>query len=625
MNRFMRMSGLLIVLALVVSGHALAKDEPKTDDKKKFLTPAELFEQIKARQDAAAREKQKQAEKIQVARIDLDGPVVEVPTSSLFGGESGNSLRTLIQRLRDAAADDEIDAVFIHFGTGSGVSLAHAQEIRPEIQAIRDAGKRVFTYADVYGTGTYLLASAASDVCILQAGEAFMPGIGVETMFYKGLMEKLGVVGDFIQIGEFKGAEEPYTRGEPSAELQGELNRLTRSLYDQVVEGIAISRGKSAEDVRRLIDDAMIPADQLLSRGYVDHTLAEIDDIKQLMADELGGEVNLRDDYGAPEKKQIDFSNPFAFLAQLAKPPVEKKGPKIAVIYAVGTIVDGEGTGGLFDAGGVGSDKMRRAIRLAERDDDVKAVVLRIDSPGGSALASEIMWQGLRRLAAKKPLVVSVGGMAASGGYYLLSSSDTVYADPAAIVGSIGVVGGKFVLGGLYDKLGLGTATFTQGANADIFSMTKPWNDAQRRMIKRSMTRTYEQFTDRIMTTRAGKIADIDAVARGRIFTAREAKDLGMVDKLGGIEDAIAHAAELGGLSGEDFDIKTLPPPPTLADLLQGGGGIGLTLPVSSDSMLALQMLPADVRQNLMQQLSLVKTLEKRPVALISPYVIRID
>jgi protease-4 len=293
--------------------------------------------------------------------------------------------------------------------------------------------------------------------------------------------------------------------------------------------------------------------------------------------------------------------------------------------------VDGDGGGGLFSEGGVGSDTLRQTFRMAARDENIKAVVIRIDSPGGSALASEVMWQAARRLAAKKPVIISIGGMAASGGYYLASAGDKIYADNTAIVGSIGVVGGKFVLRDLFEKIGLKTETFQKGRNADLFSSNQPFTDRQRTMVTSWMKQTYDQFTQRVMTTRKGKIKDIDAVARGRIFIASQAKELGMVDEIGGINDAIADAANKGGLSQGGFEVKVLPPPKTLADYVNGSAGSGphaafplrpkVEVNVAGSFM---QAVPPPLRKALGQQFQVIQLLQDRPVVLVSPYTITI-
>jgi protease-4 len=502
--------------------------------------------------------------------------------------------------------------------------------LRNAVADLRRAGKRIFVYADVYDTSTYVVASAATNICMLPAGEMMMPGIGIETMFYRGTMDKVGITPDFIQIGEFKGAEEPYTRTKPSDELRGEMNKLVDAMFTHIVDGVADARGLSRDTIRRAIDDTMVSGEQAKDRGFVDHLLDQ-DGLRALMETELGGEVNLIDDYGEAARQEIDFTNIFALLKAMNARPEEPKGPSVALLYAEGVITDGAGEGSLLEAGGVGSERMREAFRVALKDENVKAVVVRIDSPGGSALASEVMWQAARRVAEKKPVVISIGGMAASGGYYLASAGDYIFADPAAIIGSIGVVGGKFVMKDLFEKVGLSTEAFTRGRNADLFSSSRTWDDRQRKLVRQSMQDVYDQFTQRIMTTRSGKIVDIDKVARGRIFLAAEAHKLGMVDELGGLEAAIAHAATKAGLDAKDVNVKLLPAPRTLADMLASGKpmmesrgpGVQVNVNVSTFDALLLQM-PPQARRALTQQLQLMKLLEKRPVVLMAPYSITV-
>jgi protease-4 len=599
-------------------------DEPKSD----FVSPADLFRKIREQRNLRRGRQVVEESKIQVATFVFDGGLAERPPEfDLFGTGNAATLTGVLDRFEKAAEDDAIKGVYIRLTTQASMPMSHVNELGARIKRIRDAGKPVFVYADTFDTTTYMLAAHASDVALMSGGDVFMPGIAVETMFYRGVFDKVGVIGDFVQVGEFKGASEPYLNTEPSPELRHELESLTRSLYDEVVNTVATARGKDPSAVREMIDTAMHTADEAKQAGFIDHVVADHEEVKKLIETELGGEVNLDTRYGAPEERTIDFSNPFALLASMARPAAQTDEDKIAIVYALGTIVDGDGAAGLLGGGGVGSDKIRRVLRQAERDDSVKAIVLRIDSPGGSALASEAMWQALRRVNASKPIIVSVGSMAASGGYYLASASDTIIADPTAIVGSIGVVGGKFVLGGLFEKVGLTTAEFAQGANANLFSMSRPWTDSQRAMIRRSMEHVYKQFTDRVMSTRQGKIKDIDEVARGRIFTARRALELGMVDQLGGLDDAIRIAAERVGLEEGDFELLSLPPPPTLADMLRSGGGFGLSAPaVSTDFRVqaTLEMMPPELREALIQQVQLAKMLQRRPVAVMSPYVITV-
>ena len=585
-----------------------------------FPTPAELIKRIREKTT-------EKAALTKVAYFDLAQPILEKPADfSIFGADTGLTLRSLVERMHKARDDKDIRAVLLTLGQPS-LNFAQAQEIRDALGELRRAGKKTFVYADNYDTIGYTIATGATDVCLLGGGEIMIPGIGMEATFYKGILDKVGVQADYVQIGEYKGAEEPYTRTSPTPELKGELTRLVDALYEQVVDGIATNRNLSKDAVRQLIDDTIVPAQAAKERGFVDHLL-DVDQLRDLLAKELGNKVDLVYDFGKPQQEAVDFSNPFALLATLTKKPEASGKPAIALIYAEGTIVDGEGEAGLFGGGGVGSAPMRRALRTAAKDDNVKAVVIRIDSPGGSALASEVMWQAARHVAEKKPVIVSIGSMAASGGYYLACSGDHIFADPSAIVGSIGVVGGKFVMKGLYDKIGLTSEGFHRGRNADLFSDAKPFDDRQRRLVTNWMRNTYEQFTSRIQHTRKDKIKDIDKVARGRIFLASQARDLGMVDEIGGIEAALAHAATKVNLQKDQYEVRILPAPKTLADMLVGGTGAEAALPfkpeirMSEDSI--LRALPPSARRAIGEQVQFFQLLQDRPVVLVAPYTITI-
>ena len=591
--------------------------ESTTQPAKHFATPKELAEQM-----MAARAKSESASK--VAYFDLSGGVIEKPEGlALFGNRGGDTLQSLLARLHQAKDDSSIKAVLINLGDGP-ISLADAEELRNALAAIGQAGKKTFVYADGYDTATYTVATGATDICMMSGGEIMIPGVGFSTMFYKGLFDKLGVQADYVQIGDFKGAKEPYTNVAPSEQLKGELRSLTDHLYDQIVAGISQYRKLSPETVTQLIDDTMESGDAAKEKGLVDH-LVDQDGLRPLLSDVLQHEIELVFDYGNKDRQKVDFSSPFALFSMLAKKSDASTGPAVALIYASGVIADGEEQGSLFGgSNGISSQPMRRVLRAAARDDSIKAVVLRINSPGGSAMASEVMWQAARHLASKKPLIISVGGMAASGGYYLASAGDEIFADPTAIVGSIGVVGGKFVLKDLYAKLGLSTGEFSKGRNADLYSSDTPFTDEQRTLVTRWMRQTYDQFKRRVLTTRAAKIKDIEQVAQGRIFLAGQAQAEGLVDDIGGTEDALTCAATRAGLDPNHFDVRVMPAPRTLADLLTGGSDSEASnafqphvQQLAADSL--LRGLGDRARDRLVQALQLAQLLQSHPVALLSP------
>ena len=597
-------------------------DVASSSTESEFPTPAELIKRIQAKRAAKAKQSK-------VVHFDLANAVIEKPADfSLFGDATATTLRSLIERMHLARDDKDVRGVIMTLGEPS-LNLAQAQELRDALVELRKAGKKTFVYSDGYDTVSYTVATGATDVCLMEGGEIMIPGVGMEATFYKGLLDKIGVQADYVQIGEYKGADEQYTRTGATEQLRGELNKLADAMYEQIVDGISVNRNVPADAVRQMIDETIITAKAAKDRGFVDH-LVDLDGLRALMTSELGNAagVDIVTNYGKAEKEELDFSSPFALLASLAKKPEPSSKPAVAIVYVEGTIVDGDGGEGLLGGSGVGSATIRKALRKASNDDNVKAVVIRIDSPGGSAQASEVMWQAARVLAQKKPVVVSVGSMAASGGYYLASAGDHIFADPSAIVGSIGVVGGKFVFKDLYGKLGVNSEAFGRGRNADLFSSSKPFDERQRRLITNWMKGTYDQFTQRVMTTRKGKIKDIDQVARGRIFIAKQAKELGMVDEIGGVQAALAYAAGKVDLKPGSYDVKLLPTPKTLADLLGGGSASETAMPfkpkLEVGELALLKALDPATRKALGQQLRMISLLQQRPVVLVAPFVVNV-
>lgn len=555
----------------------------------------------------------------QIAHITISESVSERPADfSLFGDDSTPTHYSLLKRIATATDDASVSAILVTLGNAD-LQLAQAQELR---DALSQAKKPVFVYADSYTTATYILATGSRNICILPGGEIEIPGVAVETMYFRGLLDKIGVEPSFIQIGEYKGADEAFTRIAPSPELRGELNALVESLYQQVVRDIAAHRKLGPDAVRKLIDLAIISADEAKTASLVDHVV-DIDGLRELMAKSLGKEVDLIADYGQVRRDDVDLSSPFGLLQLLARKPKVSNEPAVAVVYVDGMIVSGDGSESLIGSSTASDGAIRKAMRIAMRDPDIKAVVIRIDSPGGSALASEAAWQAIRRVAQTKPVVVSVGHMAASGGYYIACAGDRIFADPSAIVGSIGVVGGKMAIGKLYEKLGITTEIFARGANAGLFSSTEPFSVDQKKMLRAMMQHTYEQFCDRIMTTRKGKILDVDKVARGRIFVAENAVKLGMVDEIGGMHKALDYAADKGHLPA-NYAVRILPAPKTLADVLSGGTDARTPVrSLQSGSVAAqLALLPRTVRKALSYQIAAALELERRPVLLIPPMLL---
>jgi protease-4 len=574
---------------------------------------------VSAAEDLARKLKQLKDQKAamgKVAHIDLSRPLPEKPADfSLFGDVGVQTQYSVLSRIAQAGKDKNIAALLVT-AREEELGLAQAEELRDALGAVSAAGKPVFVYADRFSTATYTMATGATDVCILPGGEMMMPGVAIETMFAKGLLDKIGVKAEMIQIGEYKGADESMTRYNASDELRGELNRLVDGMYGQVVKDIAQRRHLAEKVVEGAIDRAMIPAADAKELKLVDHVV-DIDGLRELMRQKVGKDIDIQTEYGVARRDEIDMSNPFALFHMLAKRPTVSEEPAVGLVYVDGMIAEGDGDGGLFQDSLATDGAIRKAMRLALRDASIKAVLIRIDSPGGSALASEAAWQAIRRVAKEKPVVVSVGGMAASGGYYIACAGDRIYADPAAIIGSIGVVGGKLSLQELYAKIGLSSEIFSRGANAGMFSSSQPFTDAQRVLLKNLMKQTYEQFVDRVMQTRKDKIQAIDKVARGRIFVAQQAKDLGMIDEIGGMNAALRYTGEKAGL-GATPKVRVLPAPKTLADLFAGTAEA--KAPVQRMQMpVELTLLPEGARKLAMRELYVLQALQNEATLAVTP------
>ena len=264
-----------------------------------------------------------------VAYFDLSRPLIEkAPDFSLFGDSDALTLRALLQRLHHARDDKAVRAVLLTLGD-PGVNLAQAQEIRDALVDIRRAGKQTFVYADGYDTDSYTIATGATNICLLSGGEMMLPGVGIETMYLKGLFDKLGVKADYVQIGEYKGADEEYTRTTASEEFRGELNKLMDSLYAQVVDGISLNRNLSREQVKSVIDESILTAQVAKDRGFIDH-LVDADGLRDLIAQEIGSKVELVKDYDAPQREQVDLSSPFALFSLMMKKPEASTKPAVA-------------------------------------------------------------------------------------------------------------------------------------------------------------------------------------------------------------------------------------------------------------------------------------------------------
>lgn len=531
-----------------------------------------------------------------VAHIRLSGELGEEPTSfdPLFGVGVEN-FRAKLDRIKKAKDAKDVQAMYLQLD-GLLIGWGKVDELRKAIADFRASGKKAYAFLEMGTSKDYLVALACDEVCLPEGGWLLATGLHAEVTFYKDALEKIGVKADAVKAGAYKGAVEPFTRTSLSKENREQLEGVIDDWYEHsYVDTIIKSRpGKkwTPEAVKKMIDDAPYTPKAALKLGLIDR-VAYVEDVKDIVKKQTEAEkVNILKDYGAKKPEDLDFSNPFTVFSKLfaREKTTGSTKPKIAVIYMVGPIMPGKGGEGIFGGSTIGSTTMVEAIRKAEQDKTVKAIVLRVDSPGGSGLASDLIWAELKRC--KKPIVASMSDYAASGGYYVCMPAQKIYAEPGTLTGSIGVFGMKLVLGGLEDKIGLKTETINRGANAGIFSSSTPFSPSERKAMEAMIADFYDQFLTKALEGRhkAGQKMtreQLDKLAGGHIWTGRQAKANGLIDELGTLDDAIAAAKELSGNKGAEMELLVLPKSKSFLETLTEGKGADDRLSLSAARALA--------------------------------------
>ena len=506
----------------------------------------------------------------QIAYFKLKGPIAETPVEMppLFEKHPPLSMKSLLERFKQARLDNNVVAIVMDL-QDAAPGMAQLEELHTAMRQFSAVDKPVFVHAESLRTGTYLAATGASHISMVPTGDVWLTGIYGEAPYLRGTLDKMGCTPDFEHFGDYKSASEIFMRTGPSPEAQEMNNWILDGIYDAILKHIADSRGMTKEKVSDLIDDGPYSAEEAFKAGLIDSIQHRQDFIADLEK-RYGEGVEFVSDYG----KKDDMSVPedpfamFAFLMKLFNPsPKVYTEPSVAIVYVEGAIMTGESEPSPFGgSSGAFSTSIRRALDKAADDDTVKAVVMRVDSPGGSALASEIILNASRRVAAKKPVIVSMGNVAGSGGYYVTCASETIFADPSTITASIGVLGGKIVTTGMWDKLGVDWHENQRGKMAGMLSSSEKFNDEERAKIRQYMGDVYEIFKGHVTKARGSKLTKpIDQIAGGRVFTGAQALELGLVDKLGGLEDSIKFAAERAGLG--EYDIRVIPEPQSIFDL----------------------------------------------------------
>jgi protease-4 len=460
-------------------------------------------------------------------------PPVELP-EFLGGREGAPTVSGIWQNLKKAAADPKISAVVLQ-PQGVEVGWARLEEIRSNIEQFRKSGKPVVAYLRMPSARDYYLALAADRIYLGPTDPLMLKGLRAEVMFFKNTLEKIGVGIEIEHAGKYKDAGDMFTRTSMGPETREVIESVLDGLYGNLVSRIAEARKKSPDDVRAIIDQGPFTAARALEAGLVDALRFE---------DQMWGELRDRLKTGEPARVSIE---------KYAKvEPATVGRAKIALVIGEGDILRGSpGDTGAGEAA-LTSYGFNKLLKAVENDGAVKGVIVRINSPGGEVTASDDMWRQMNLLSKKKPVVISMSDVAASGGYYMAMTGDPIIAYPQTQTGSIGVVFGKPNLRGLYEKLGITKDAIDRGRHAGIDSDYKPLTPEERAILKQGIDETYRDFVEKVAAGRKKKYDEVDRVAQGRVWLGSQAKDIGLVDEMGGLETALAALRKRANLAPEE-------------------------------------------------------------------------
>src|SRR5574338_351683 len=533
------------------------------------------------------------------------------PFKKFFGGPD-QSLTGLVMQFKKAKVDKRIKAILLDVNM-SGVGWGKAEELRDAITDFRSSGKPVYAFVEFGLNKEYYIATACDKIIVPPPGELFINGLAADVMFFRGSLDKLGIYPDIYQIGKYKSAGDMFTQKQMTDAHREYINSLLDDLYNRYVNTIAQARHKTPEEVRALIDNAPYSAAKAKEAGLVDDVLYK-DDVEKQFKKLLGYK----------ETDQLNAVRGVDYRDVAPESLGLNKGEKIAVIYATGDIGSSSSENSPSGDQSIGSDTVAKALNDAAADKSLKAIVLRVDSPGGSGLASDIIWHAVEAANQKKPVVVSMSDVAASGGYYISASAAKIIAQPSTITGSIGVVAGKPVMRGFYDWLGISNEYVLRGKNAGMFRETEKFSDDERaKFVDWINTTYYQDFVPKVAKGRNKDAQYIDSVGQGRVWTGAQAKDRGLVDDFGGLDKAIEVAKQLAKIPADKGVERVILPYPTtfLQQLLSGSGENSNTQIEQQRAVYAA--LPEDARRAF-RFMAMMDKMKNGDTMLVMPFDIRV-
>src|SRR5689334_16986603 len=533
------------------------------------------------------------------------------PFKRFFGGPD-QSLTGLVMQFKKAKVDNRIKAILLDIDT-SGLGWGKAEELRDAITDFRSSGKPVYAYIEFGLNKEYYIATACDKIIVPPPGELFINGLAADVMFFRGSLDKLGVYPDIYQIGKYKSAGDMFTQKQMTDAHREYINSMLDDLFSHYVNAIAQARHKSADDVRNLIDNAPYSAAQARQAGLIDDSMYH-DGVEQQLKKLLG----YKDSDAFTLVRGVDYRDVEPESLGL------NKGERVAVIYATGDIGSGSSQNSPSGDQSIGSDTLAKAMTDAAADKSIKAIVLRVDSPGGSGLASDIIWHAVEAANQKKPVVVSMADVAASGGYYISASAAKIVAQPSTITGSIGVVAGKPVVRGFYDWLGISNEYVLRGKNAGMFRETEKFSDDERAKFEQWIKDTYyNDFVPKVAKGRKRDPQFIDSVGQGRVWTGAQAKDRSLVDEFGGLDKAIEVAKQLANIpANKGVERVILPYPQTFLQQLLSGSNENANTEVEKQRMVYAS-LPEDARRAL-RYMQLMERMKNGESMFLMPFDVRV-
>ncbi|MBN2369055.1 MAG: signal peptide peptidase SppA [Vicinamibacteria bacterium] len=474
-------------------------------------------------------------------QIGVQGALYDGPPADLDGFLERRplSLQQLIDGIDRAAADSKIKGIIMRVGPISESGWGAVRELRDAVSRFRESGKPAYAHVEYCNDKEYYLASACSKVFAVPEAIINVTGLAMETTFFRRTLDKIGVEAQFEGVGKYKNAPNTYTESSYTEPHREQMEALLDGLFENYIAGLSESLELDEDQIRELLNGGPYIGGDALKVGLIDE-LVYLEELKERLQD-------------------ASSLSPRRYLKSRRKLDWGRK--RLALIYVVGDIMPGKSGASLL--GGIvfsGSDTIAAAIRQARQNENIKAIVLRIDSPGGVATAADVIWREVREARRVKPVVASMGDLAASGGYYVAMGADAIVAQPTTLTGSIGVFGGKLNLRGLYDKLGVTKETLKRGRFADLYSDYRPWTDPERERIRGLLVALYRSFLEKAAEGRGQSVSQIGEAAQGRVWTGSEALDIGLVDQLGGLNTAVAIAKEKANIpAAEEVTLVILP------------------------------------------------------------------